>query len=127
MRTDALPSARAISHPFKAGGDPMQLFDELTYQKGQAVLSMIEQWLGEEAFRQGMVRYMKKYRWKNATSGDLWDILARGADVDVASSMGSFVKQAGVPIVKVDVLQDDLIELSQKRFEIFILNLDRYR
>jgi alanyl aminopeptidase len=117
MSTDALPSARPVRHEFRAGTDPMLMFDELTYQKGQAVLSMVEQWIGEESFRKGMTQYMKKHAWKNATADDLWDALSSAADIDVGATMGSFVDQAGVPLVKVEPQQENLIRLSQQRFE----------
>lgn len=117
MRTDALPSARPIRHGFRAGGEPMEMFDELTYQKGQAVLSMIEQWLGEETFRRGMIDYMERHKWKNASADDLWNALSEAADRDVGATMETFISQPGIPVVDVDLMQENLIRLSQHRYE----------
>ena len=35
------------------------MFDVLTYQKGGSLLRMLEQYLGEEEFRQGISLYLK--------------------------------------------------------------------
>jgi len=116
MQTDALPSARPVYTPFSASDDPMSLADKLIYDKGQAVLSMTEAWLGEETFRKGMILHMERHEWGNATSDDLWLSLATAAGQDVAASIRSFIDQPGVPVVSVRMLADNRIELSQRRF-----------
>jgi alanyl aminopeptidase len=55
MATDSRLSARAIRRPVAALDNLLQAADELAYQKGQAVLTMFEQWLGPENFRAGVL------------------------------------------------------------------------
>ena len=42
MDTDALKSARAVRQPVSSTSDADEAFDDLTYEKGAAVLRMIE-------------------------------------------------------------------------------------
>ena len=69
MAHDSLSTARKIRNPVNSTSDALEAFDGITYGKGQAVLTMIESWLGEEQFRDGMRRYIKKHEWGNATAG----------------------------------------------------------
>ena len=50
-------------------------FDAITYEKGGAILRMIEAWLGEDRFRDGIRLYMRRHKEANATADDLWAAL----------------------------------------------------
>jgi len=54
FETDSLASTRSVEFPVLAPADADGMFDVLTYQKGGALLRMLEQYLGEEQFRQGV-------------------------------------------------------------------------
>ena len=69
MDTDALRSARAVREPVRTTGEAMESFDGITYEKGAAVLRMIEAWLGPDVFRRGVQRYVHENAWKNAARG----------------------------------------------------------
>ena len=99
MSHDSLSSARKIRNPVNSTSDALEAFDGITYGKGQAVLTMIESWLGEEAFREGMRRYVKKHEWGNATAADLYAALSEASGRDVGKVMNSFTDQTGVPVV----------------------------
>ena len=60
-------SARQVRQPVESNDDIANAFDTITYQKGSALLNMFESYLGPEKFRDGVRRYLLKYRWKNAT------------------------------------------------------------
>jgi len=93
-----------------------QMADALAYQKGQAVLGMVETWTGPEVFRQGVIDYLKAHEWKNATASDLWAALSKAAGSDVASAMESYLDQPGVPVVAVELLPNRQIKLTQSRY-----------
>jgi alanyl aminopeptidase len=99
MAHDSLSTARKIRNPVNSTSDALEAFDGITYGKGQAVLTMIESWLGEEPFREGMRRYVKKHEWGNATAGDLYAALSEVSGRDVGKVMNSFTDQTGVPVV----------------------------
>lgn len=100
MWEDSLSTARAIRQPVKTQTDSFRSFSGITYAKGAAILDMTEGWIGSEAFRDGVVRYLDAHAWGSATSEDLF--LALGAHFrPVREVMNSFTTQAGVPQIKV--------------------------
>jgi len=116
MGTDSRLSARAIRRPVSAMDNLLQAADELAYQKGQAVLTMFEQWLGPETFRAGVLAYLKDHAWGNSVGSDLWASLSKVSGKDASGAMTSFLDQGGVPLVSADLLADGRVKLSQQRF-----------
>jgi alanyl aminopeptidase len=116
MVTDSRLTTRAMRAQQKASDNLGQLFDLLSYQKGQAILGMLERWLGETTFRDGVRRYIDAHVEGNATASDLWATLSKAAGHDVGAVAGSFLDQAGVPIVTVEPLGGSRVRLSQRRF-----------
>jgi alanyl aminopeptidase len=116
MALDALLSTRAIRQPITTMSNLLQSADQLAYNKGQAVLGMFEQWLGPETFRRGVLAYLKKHEWGNATASDLWGALSQASGRDVAGAMSTFLDMPGVPLVSADPRPDGSVRLSQRRF-----------
>jgi alanyl aminopeptidase len=116
MSTDARLSTRAIRQPVSSLDNLLQSADELAYQKGQAVLSMVETWVGPDAFRRGVLDYLAAHEWRNAVAADLWKAVSRAAGKDVAGVMAAFLDQPGVPLVSVDAIEGSRVRLSQRRF-----------
>jgi alanyl aminopeptidase len=116
METDARLSTRAIRQSVDAFANIDRLFDELSYQKGQAVLSMLESWLGPEVFRRGVNAYLKEHAWRNATAADLWRALSTASGRDITAATNSFLDQGGVPLVTVEVQSGGMVRLQQQRF-----------
>ena len=116
METDARLSTRAIRQSVDAFANIDRLFDELAYQKGQAVLAMLESWLGPDVFRRGVIAYLKEHEWKNATAADLWRALSTAAGRDITPATLSFLDQGGVPLVSLDLEADGRVRLQQRRF-----------
>ncbi|MFC4158880.1 M1 family metallopeptidase [Chitinimonas lacunae] len=118
MAADRLASTRRIHQPVENEHDLNSAFDSITYQKGQAVLSMFETWLGEARFREGVRSYMKKHAWGNATGADFVAALS-SQDPDLAPAFRSFIEQPGIPRLKVELKCDDSkarLLLEQSRF-----------
>ncbi|MDH3253292.1 MAG: M1 family metallopeptidase, partial [Ignavibacteria bacterium] len=116
MTVDAAPSAHAIRHKVGPGDNPTQSFDALSYAKGQAVLSMVEHWVGEDEFRRGILDYLKSHMWRNATASDLWGALSKYGGPDITRTMESFVDQSGLPLIELEAIQNGNVVLHQKRF-----------
>ena len=75
------------------------MFDLLTYEKGAAVLRMLEQHIGPEVFRDGVRTYLKAHAYANTVTTDLWDALeevsgARVRDVMILPSGSSLSNSA---------------------------------
>lgn len=116
MLRDAQRSTRPIRANVDANDNLNDLFDELHYQKGQAVLGMIEHWLGPDKMQQGVRAYLKEHAWSNATAADLWKSLGQASGQDVAATAGTFLDQGGLPLVSVEVLTGGRVRLRQQRF-----------
>lgn len=79
-----------------------ELFDELTYHKGAAVMSALESWLGSATVADGLNRYLDAHPWGTATTDDLARALAAAAqDQPVASALAAAVSSPGLPTVTV--------------------------
>lgn len=101
MLGDTSGATRAIRSGPVAEGAVSDVFDNITYTKGGAVLGMLEQWLGEANFRRGLAAYMRERRLSNATAGDLWHHLAQAAGRDVAAVATSWTDRPGLPLIEV--------------------------
>lgn len=103
MDSDSRVSARKIRQPIESTHDIANAFDGITYQKGAGVLGMFERYLGAETFRQGLQKYLQEHAFGNATASDLFAAFGQAANKDVSAAMSSFLDQAGVPLLSVDV------------------------
>jgi cytosol alanyl aminopeptidase len=116
---DSLVSARRIVQPIESEDDIANAFDDITYEKGAAVLGMFEKFAGEERFRRGVRAYLTRYQWGAATTPEFLAAVSEGSGVGMASAFGTFLDQAGVPLVTADVDcsgAKPLLHLSQKRW-----------
>ena len=96
---DSLASAREIRQPIKTKDDIANSFDDITYDKGAAVIGMFENWMGPEAFRQGVRSYLSLHAFKNATAADFLASLGMAGKKDVAKPFSTFLNQPGMPVV----------------------------
>ena len=100
MNIDTLATTRKVREPLERSENVMDQFDGITYRKGGGVLSMIESFLGEDKFRDGVRLHMKRYADGVATGDDFFQSIADGSkNPDVVSAMKSFVDQAGLPLI----------------------------
>lgn len=116
LSIDGLGSTRPVEYPVQTPADVWGMFDILTYEKGSAVLRMIEQYLGPEVFREGIRLYLEKHRFGNTETHDLWDALEAAAGEPVRRVMDGFVFQGGHPAVRVRRHGPHELWLSASRF-----------
>src|SRR6266480_3959903 len=118
MTTDALVSSRRVRQPILSNDDIANAFDSITYNKGSALLNMVESYMGPDRFREGIRRYLRQYAWGNATSAEFLEALG-GGNAAIAQAFSTFLDQAGVPLVTAQLKCDagtPRLELSQQRF-----------
>lgn len=116
MRTDAQPSVLPVRRHITGADDPEQFVDELTYNKGKAVLGMVENWIGPETFRRAMRTYFLQHRWGNTTAADLWAAFDEASGQDISALLATFIEQPGIPVVDFTVTPDGRLRLTQRRF-----------
>ena len=99
MGLDSLISARSIRQPVESNHDIKNAFSAITYEKGGAVLTMFERWIGDDIFREAIRLYLRQHQGGTATSGDFLAALDEVSDDDVTSPFLTFLTQAGVPLL----------------------------
>ncbi|MEA2754745.1 MAG: hypothetical protein QOJ54_1034, partial [Aliidongia sp.] len=117
--------ARSTTHPIQIKiADESEIgaaFDPISYLKGGAFIRMLETYLSEPVFREGMRAYMKAHAYSNSTSADLWAALAAASGKPVAQIAAGFTEQPGIPLIKVEsscVKTERIVTLTQDRFTI---------
>jgi puromycin-sensitive aminopeptidase len=93
----------------------MQMFDAITYGKGSAVMRMLEAYLGEDAFREGLRDYVDRFAEDNARGEDLWQVLVEASGEPVQAVMETWIRQPGHPRVRVEHDGEDRLTISQSR------------
>src|SRR6185436_10926756 len=116
MNTDARLTTRVMRQHVGSADNLLQLADALAYNKGRAVLSMIESWIGPAKFRDGMADYVDAYAWSNAEGADLWKTLAHASGAEVDRIMPTYLDQPGVPLITVERLSNGKVRIRQQRF-----------
>lgn len=106
MNADQRPSARRVREPVRSDDDFGHLWDPITYEKGQVLLAMAEQWMGADRMREAMRRYIRRHAWGHADMDDLLRALGE-ADADVPGMLRSYIHRTGVPQVQVSLQCDD--------------------
>jgi len=107
------------SHPIEVNvinpDEINEIFDVISYNKGSSIIMMLENYLGEEVFRNGLKFYLNKFKYGNAETDNLWDSLEEVSKKPVKKMMHSWTRQTGYPIISVSFEKDNLI-LKQERF-----------
>ena len=119
MAIDALASTRAVRTAAETPEQIEELFDPIAYEKGAAVLRMIESYVGDQSFHAAVNAYVLKYQYDNAAAADFWHMTMRVTGRPVDRIMRSFVEQPGVPLITVDTAchqGDTRVSLTQERF-----------
>ena len=119
MSKDALRTAHPVQQPIEDESEALAAFDDITYLKGLSLVRMLEAYIGEAPFRDGMRQYVAKHAYSNATSGDLWAALEAASNKPIAAIALGFSRQPGVPLIQVSTkcVNDKLtVTLKQDRY-----------
>ena len=115
LDADALETTHPVRTPVEKPEEISQVTDEITYGKGASVLRMLDAYVGEDDFRAGVTDYLRRFRFRNARTEDLWEALGRSSKVPVASVVGPWIDRPGLPVLDARLSASGL-ELTQSRF-----------
>jgi puromycin-sensitive aminopeptidase len=115
LSADALKHTHPIYAEVKSPEQATENFDLITYEKGAAVVRMLDRYLGPKTFRAGVRDYIRRHAEANARAADLWRALRQAAGENVAAVVRPWIERDGFPLLRV---QDDgeLLRVSQERF-----------
>jgi alanyl aminopeptidase len=121
MSSDSLAAARQIREPVDHNDQIADTFDGITYQKGAGVLAMLERYVGEDRFQDGIRLHMDRHHDGTATAEDFISSVATGSDrTEIEDAFKSFIEQAGVPLMSVSLKCVDgekpALEVRQERY-----------
>jgi aminopeptidase N len=121
MAADARATSHAIHQDVTDELQAANSFDsDITYSKGEALLRMLEAYIGEDVFRQGIRSYMKSRAYSNATAADLWNALRQTSGKNIPAVAAQWIEKPGFPLVSVTAACDSSgnrsVTLRQKRF-----------
>ncbi|XP_062068351.1 endoplasmic reticulum aminopeptidase 1 isoform X1 [Lepus europaeus] len=142
MEVDALNSSHPVSTPVENPAQILEMFDEVSYEKGACILNMLRDYLGADAFKSGIVQYLREYSYRNTKNEDLWNSMAgvcpaggtqetegfcsrgqhssssshwRQEVLDVKAMMNTWTLQKGFPLVTVTV-RGRKVHLEQEHY-----------
>jgi aminopeptidase N len=101
MDRDAIVTTHPVVQPVETVEQANQAFDAISYSKGEAVIRMLEDYVGSEAWREGVRRYLKAHAYGNTRSRDLWGEIEAAARQPVTAIAHDFTLQPGVPLIRV--------------------------
>jgi cytosol alanyl aminopeptidase len=102
MQTDDSPRTRPVRLEMRSRDDTKNVYNQMVYQKGGALLLMLEGWLGADKVQTGLRAYLKKHEFSNATTADLESSLQQASGVDPAPVMDALLNHTGVPSIHGD-------------------------
>jgi len=115
MNFDKLINSHPIQNSVTKASQVNEIFDAITYLKGSCVIKMLVNHLGEEVFRKGLQEYLNKYKYKNATTENLWELLSNVSGEKVGDFMDIWLTKKGFPIINVTYEKDN-INLKQEQY-----------
>ena len=102
MQLDSLRTTHPVVQQLSTVEQISQAFDAITYRKGEAVITMLEDFVGGDAWRTGVRAYVARHRLGNTQSVDLWRAIQQAAGRPVTDIALQFTTQPGVPLVRVE-------------------------
>uniref|UniRef100_A0A673X5A4 Aminopeptidase n=1 Tax=Salmo trutta TaxID=8032 RepID=A0A673X5A4_SALTR len=144
MEVDSLSSSHPVSSQVDTPTQIQEMFDDVSYDKGACILNMLRDFLTPEAFKIGIVRYLRRYSYQNTVNSHLWESLTNVSvqptvtvhchsqptltvnphsqsthwhsdQLDVRAIMDTWTLQEGFPLVTVEV-RGRQVRLSQERY-----------
>lgn len=119
MRLDAQDSTHPILQPIANESQAANGFDSISYLKGQSFLRMLENYLGEKPFRDGIRLYINRHLYSNATTADLWAAMEEASGKPVSAIATDWTERPGFPIVtaaRQTIDGQTKLVLNQQRF-----------
>ncbi|MDO7834523.1 M1 family metallopeptidase [Sphingobium sp. HBC34] len=120
MSLDSLATTHPVVQKITTVDQVNQAFDAITYQKGEAVITMLEGYAGEDAWKTGIQAYMKAHAYGNTVTDDLWKAVEGAGAKGLVAIAHDFTSQPGIPLVTVDSAMckggSTVLTLSQSEF-----------
>ncbi len=101
MGLDAFATTHPVVQKIRTVEDTNQAFDAIAYQKGEAVITMLESYAGEDVWRDGLRTYMAQHKYANTRTDDLWNAVEVAGAKGLTAIAHDFTNQPGIPLLRV--------------------------
>jgi|TARA_B100001750_G_C15517726_1_gene608682 tricorn protease interacting factor F2/3 len=115
MSLDSLKTSHPIDVDVNHPSEIRSIFDSISYDKGGCILRMLENFVGDKNFQNGLKKYLTKHQYSNAQGSDLWNAIGTISKQPVDKMMKTWINQVGFPLVSVTRKNSNL-SLTQSRF-----------
>jgi puromycin-sensitive aminopeptidase len=115
LELDGLRNTHPIETEVHHPSEISEIFDTISYSKGSSIIRMLASYLGKEIFQKGLQVYLKKHKYSNAETSDLWVALEKVSGKNVKKIMENWTGKPGYPLVEVSDVKNKL-KLTQSRF-----------
>lgn len=130
MFDDGFEASQPVYLPVNDPNEITNLFSSITYDKGAAVLFMLESTVGFDNFRDGLRNYLNSNKFGSGNAADFYSTLtlpSEMAGVTVKEYMDTWLLQINYPEVEIDLdnNQDSsvsVVNFIQERFSLSIFN-----
>ncbi|MGR4862816.1 M1 family metallopeptidase [Caulobacter sp. LARHSG274] len=102
MGLDSLSTTHPVVQHVETVDQASQAFDGITYEKGEAVIRMLEAYVGHDAWRGGVRAYIKAHAHGATTTDDLWKEVEAAAGQPITAIAHDFTLQPGIPLITVE-------------------------
>lgn len=118
LELDSLDNTHPIEVEVNHPDQISEIFDAISYDKGASVLRMLQHYIGNDKFRDGLRYYLKKHSYKNTESVHLWDAFEKVSKKPINAFMKQWITKPGYPIISVLETKTGILRVSQERFNL---------
>jgi aminopeptidase N len=119
LRRDSIAGVQSVQTDVNHPDEISTLFDgAIVYAKGARLLKMLQHYIGDTAFQTGLSEYFDIYAYKNTEANDLWSILEKISNKNIAIFMDSWISKPGFPVLHVS-RSKNIVTLTQEKLTNF--------
>ncbi|MBX7101578.1 MAG: hypothetical protein K1X89_27940 [Myxococcaceae bacterium] len=106
FRAESLPGAHALTGQAISVED---MFDDISYTKGAAVLTMLDTWVGRAEMKKALKAYLEKHAYGNATSDDFFKAVYASTkkEKELKPFVDAWLNQRGYPVIFPEATYND--------------------
>ena len=121
---DALSNTHPIIISENNNVNPSELFDEITYSKGNIIINYVANLLGLDNFQKAIRKYLNEYLYSNPSTGDklfkYFNLYSQNKNIDYINLMNKLTTIKGYPILSIKQTKNHILNITYKTF-----NLDK--
>lgn len=91
-----------------------RIFDAIVYDKGAAIVKMMESYVGKDLFQRVLREYLLRFQYRSTTCDLFFAVFEEFAGENIREIFIPWIKQKGIPLVSVSQLSTKTYEFSQK-------------